>query len=54
VALLAIADEAQARAALENGRIQAYYVLPADYLTSHNVQMVYLEKEPRSSAPAPL
>ena len=50
VELLAFVDEAQARVALENGRIQAYYVLPADYLTSHNVQMVYWEKEPRTSA----
>jgi len=50
VDLLAIADEAQARAALDKGQIQAYYVLPADYLTSHNVQLVYWENEPRNSA----
>ena len=50
VDLLAIADEAQARAALDNGRLQAYYVLPADYLTSHNVQLYYWDKQPRSAA----
>ena len=50
VELRAFADEAQARAALENGQIQAYYVLPADYLTSHDVQLFYWEKAPRGSA----
>jgi ABC-2 type transport system permease protein len=47
VALLAFAEEAQARAALENGEIQAYYVLPADYLSSHAVEMFYWEEPPR-------
>jgi ABC-2 type transport system permease protein len=47
VALQALADESQARAALENGEIQGYYVLPADYLTSHNVQLIYWDKLPR-------
>jgi ABC-2 type transport system permease protein len=46
VELLAFADEAQARAALDNGRLQAYYVLPADYLTSHNVQLSYWDRQP--------
>jgi ABC-2 type transport system permease protein len=50
VELRAFVDEAQARAALEAKEIQAYYVLPADYLTSHQVQMFYWEKEPRSAA----
>ena len=50
VELLAFANEAQARTALETGRIQAYYVLPADYLTSHDVQLVYWEEVPRGSA----
>lgn len=50
VELLAFADAAQARAALGNGQLQAYYVLPADYLTSHNVQLYYWDKQPRSSA----
>ena len=50
VELLAFADEAQARAALDSGRIQAYYVLPADYLNSHDVRLYYWDKQPRSSA----
>ncbi len=50
VALLAFADEAQARAALENHKIQAYYVLPADYLTSHKVQLYFWDKAPRGQA----
>jgi ABC-2 type transport system permease protein len=50
VALRAFADEAQARVALENGEIQGYYVLPADYLTSHTVQLVYWDKFPRGQA----
>jgi ABC-2 type transport system permease protein len=47
VELLAFADEAQARAALDSGQIQAYYVLPADYLNSHNVRLFYWDKAPR-------
>ena len=50
VALRAFADEAQARVALDNGEIQGYYVLPADYLTSHTVQLVYWDKFPRGQA----
>jgi ABC-2 type transport system permease protein len=50
VTLVAFADEAAARAALENREIQAYYVLPADYLTSHNVQLIYWDKMPRGQA----
>jgi ABC-2 type transport system permease protein len=50
VELRAFADEDRARAALEAKEIQAYYVLPADYLTSHKVQLFYWEKEPRDSA----
>jgi ABC-2 type transport system permease protein len=50
IALIAFADEAQARAALERRDIQAYYVLPADYLTTHKAQLIYWDKMPRSSA----
>lgn len=50
VALLAFADEAQARAALESQKIQAYYVLPADYLTSRQAQLIYWDKTPRGDA----
>jgi ABC-2 type transport system permease protein len=49
VALLAFADETRARAALEKGEIQAYYVLPADYLSSHAVQLFYWDKAPSNS-----
>jgi ABC-2 type transport system permease protein len=49
VKLIAFADEAQARAELDDGRIQAYYVLPADYLTSHEAQLFYWDTEPRNS-----
>lgn len=47
VPLRAFAAEAEARAALENGEIQGYYVLPADYLTSHEVKLYYWDKYPR-------
>ncbi len=50
VELLAFANEGQARAALEEGRLQAYYVLPADYLASHDVQLFYWDKQPRGAA----
>src|SRR5512139_2924627 len=50
VELRAFGSEAQARAALEAKEIQAYYVLPADYLTSHQAQLFYWEKEPNNSA----
>jgi ABC-2 type transport system permease protein len=50
VELLAFANEGQARAALEEGRLQAYYVLPADYLTSHDVQLFYWDKQLRGAA----
>lgn len=50
IALVAFADEAQARAALNRREIQAYYVLPADYLTSRNVQLIYWDKMPRGDA----
>ncbi len=50
VELQAFAAEAQARAALEAGQIQAYYVLPVDYLTSHKTQLIYWDRDPSSSA----
>ncbi len=46
VELRAFADEALARAALEGGTIQAYYVLPPDYLSSRSAQLVYWDKPP--------
>ena len=49
VPMLAYTDEAGARADLEAGKIQAYFILPVDYLTSGQAQEYYL-KEPKSSA----
>ncbi len=48
--LRAFPDEAQAQAALDAKQIQAYYVLPADYLTSHKAQLIYWDKAPSGSA----
>ena len=50
VALQAFADRTQAQAALEARQIQAYYILPADYLTAHNAQLIYWDKAPSGSA----
>jgi ABC-2 type transport system permease protein len=50
VELRAFPDETQARAALDAKQIQAYYILPADYLTSHKAQLIYWDKAPSSSA----
>ena len=49
VTFLAYADENAAKTALENGDIQAYYVLPADYEITRDVSLVYLE-EPGENA----
>ena len=46
IEFLAFADEPSARAALEQGQLQAYYVLAPDYLTSRAVQLVYWDKTP--------
>ena len=46
IEIRAFADEAAARAALEAGQIQGYYVLPADYLDSLSVRLVYWDQAP--------
>ena len=46
----AFTDETAARAALEQGEVQAYYVLPVAYRTSRAVQLIYWEQIPDSSA----
>ena len=46
VEIRAFADEAAARAALEAGQLQGYYVLPADYLDSLKVTLYYWDQEP--------
>lgn len=42
-------DEAAAHSALESGQIQAYYVLPKDYRTSHAADLYYWDKSPAES-----
>jgi ABC-2 type transport system permease protein len=44
VEMIAFASEAQARTALQERRVQAYYLLPPNYLESGNVELVYKEK----------
>ncbi len=46
IELRGFADEAAARAALTAGEIQGYYVLPADYLSTHEVKLMYWDKIP--------
>ncbi len=50
VAIRAFADEAAAQAALEANAIQAYYVVPADYVQSGRVQLFFLNKRPGEMA----
>ncbi len=49
VKMVAFSDEAQARQALVAGKIQAYFILGADYLENGNARMVSL-KEPSPEA----
>jgi ABC-2 type transport system permease protein len=46
----AFADEEAARAALEREEIQAYYVLPSDYLQTRRLDLYYLESRPGSDS----
>jgi ABC-2 type transport system permease protein len=50
VALRAFPNEAAARAALEAHEIQAYYVVPADFLAVRTLKGYYLERAPSESA----
>ena len=47
--LCAFAGESAARAALEAGEIQAFYVIPADYIQSGRVTLYTWDKEPGSA-----
>ncbi len=49
VPMRAFSTEEDARQALDAGEIQGYYILPANYLQTSNVQLVY-QKEPKSPA----
>jgi ABC-2 type transport system permease protein len=46
IELRSYADDAAARTALEAGLIQAYYVLPTDYLTTQAIRLYYWDKFP--------
>jgi len=46
IELRGFADEAAARAALTAAEIQGFYVLPADYLSTHEVKLMYSDKIP--------
>jgi ABC-2 type transport system permease protein len=50
VPVVAFASEAEARSALEAGKIQAYYVLPVDYRTSGELKVIHIDqvKDPAS------
>ena len=43
---VALPDDTTANAALEAGEIRAYYLVPADYLTSQRVRLFYWQKAP--------
>jgi ABC-2 type transport system permease protein len=44
VPMIPFANESDARAALNAGRIQAYYVLPTDYRTSGSLRVVHIDQ----------
>ena len=44
VEMIAFSSEDEARKALESHAIQAYYMIPEDYLESNNVELVYYKK----------
>ena len=49
VAIIPFPSEGEARKALEVGDLQAYYVLPADYMETNQVELVYV-KSPGDNA----
>jgi ABC-2 type transport system permease protein len=49
VTFLPFESEPQARAALDRGEIQAYYVVAADYMQTARVDLVYLEEPGRNA-----
>lgn len=50
VEMLPFDDEQNARTALLSEEIQGYYILPEDFLSSHEADLYYLEDYPDSSA----
>ncbi len=49
IEIRAFNDESAARSALDAGQLQAYFVLPEDYLDSQKVDVYYLDKAPSNS-----
>lgn len=49
IELLSFTDEANAHQSLQDGQIQAYYVLPEDYLQTRQVELVYWDEAPGGS-----
>ena len=49
IELVPFMDEDSARQSLQGGQIQAYYVLPPDYLESRQVRLVYWDEAPGGS-----
>jgi ABC-2 type transport system permease protein len=50
IELISFVDESGARAALEAGEIQAFYVIPADYMQSGRVVLTIWDEEPSVAA----
>ena len=50
IELVQFPDEGTAHQSLQDGRIQAYYILPEDYLETRQVELVYWEEAPGGSA----
>jgi len=50
VPMVAFASETDAQAALDAGKIQAYYVIPADYLTSGALRVVHVNSIKNASS----
>ena len=50
IELRSFRDQAAARAALEAGDIQGYYVIPSDYLETKKVSLYYWNERPNSTA----
>jgi ABC-type Na+ efflux pump permease subunit len=49
ISLVAFASSEEARAALDAGQISGYYVIAADYATTHQAELLYNEQPPGSA-----
>jgi ABC-2 type transport system permease protein len=50
IEVIAFSDQDSARLSLQQGEIQAFYVLPEDYLESRQVEQYYWDKSPSENA----